>query len=316
MNVSRAPLLSVLVILALFLPAAATTAQPVHSQAGYSPAATCVVTSKADSGPGTLRDCLSKAVSGSIITFDPAVFPPASPATIALTSQLPTIEQGSITIDGSNAGAILDGSGIGDPQADGVIIASSNNVVRGLQVDALSTHRHPPCGWRGRQYHRRKLDDRERPEWPRQRHHQQRQRRHLHRRRAQQCYHRQSHRHECRRHKAQGNNHNGILLREGASSNRIGGTTPGERNLLSGNQGVGVQMMDPGTENNAVVGNYIGTDVSGAVALPNGGNRHLHRGWREAITGSGGATSGERNVISGNNQNGDRSPDPGRRHDA
>ena len=62
------------------------------SGAANRPATTCTVTSTADSGVGTLRQCLLDAASGDTITFDPGVFPPASPATIAITSgQLPEI---------------------------------------------------------------------------------------------------------------------------------------------------------------------------------------------------------------------------------
>jgi parallel beta-helix repeat protein len=74
---------------------------------------TRVVTSTADSGPGTLRQALLDAQGGDTITFDPAVFPPTSSMTITLTSGLPDISQGNLTIDGSNAGVILDGSNIG-----------------------------------------------------------------------------------------------------------------------------------------------------------------------------------------------------------
>jgi len=74
---------------------------------------TLVVTSTADSGPGTLRQALLDAQSGDTITFDPAVFTPTSPVTITFTSGLPDISQGDLTIDASNAGVILDGSNVG-----------------------------------------------------------------------------------------------------------------------------------------------------------------------------------------------------------
>ncbi|MEE8163634.1 MAG: hypothetical protein V3T92_06485 [Anaerolineae bacterium] len=38
--------------------------------------ATITVTSTDDSGPGTLREALTTAVSGDVIVFDPTVFPP------------------------------------------------------------------------------------------------------------------------------------------------------------------------------------------------------------------------------------------------
>lgn len=73
----------------------------------------CIVNSTADSGSGTLRECLTLAASGDAVTFDTGTFPPASPATIALASGLPEVTQGNLTIDASDAGVILDGSGVG-----------------------------------------------------------------------------------------------------------------------------------------------------------------------------------------------------------
>ena len=49
---------------------------------------TCTVTSAADSGPGTLRECLWNQVSGDLITFSPAVFPTANPTTIYLSGSV------------------------------------------------------------------------------------------------------------------------------------------------------------------------------------------------------------------------------------
>lgn len=91
---------------------------PARVQSGASAAPedlarTIVVTSIANSGPGSLRQMLLDAQSGDTITFDPAVFPPTRPVTIALNSGLPGIEQGNLTVDASNAGVILDGSNIG-----------------------------------------------------------------------------------------------------------------------------------------------------------------------------------------------------------
>jgi hypothetical protein len=90
---------------------ATTTAQPgptgVTSEAAY------LVTSPADSGPGTLRAALQNVSAGRVITFDPAAFPPAQPVTITLNSKLPPINSDRITIDASNAGVILDGDSIG-----------------------------------------------------------------------------------------------------------------------------------------------------------------------------------------------------------
>jgi len=95
---------------------------------------TIVVISVADSGSGTLRQALLDAQSGDTITFDPGVFPSGAPATIYFASSLPVIRQGSLTIDASNAGVILDGSNIPRTFAPALAIESDANSIRGLQI--------------------------------------------------------------------------------------------------------------------------------------------------------------------------------------
>jgi len=95
--------------------------------------ATRTVTSTADHGPGTFRWHLENAVSGDTIIFDQSVFPPTSPAAITLDHQLPELRQGGLTIDASNAGVILNGRGLPEG-TDGLRITSDGNVVRGLQI--------------------------------------------------------------------------------------------------------------------------------------------------------------------------------------
>ena len=56
-----------------------------------------------------------------------------------------------------------------------------------------------------------------------------------------------------------------------ASSNTVGGTTPPERNVISGNSGSGVKILGDLSDGNRVYGNYIGTDASGMAAIPNQG---------------------------------------------
>lgn len=100
---------------------------------------TLLVTSPADSGPGTLRQALLDAQKGDTISFDPAIFPPDSSTTISLTSELPHINQGNLIIDASNAGVIIDGSGLSVPEAvTGLSITSDHNTVRGLQIVGFS----------------------------------------------------------------------------------------------------------------------------------------------------------------------------------
>ncbi len=66
------------------------------------------------------------------------------------------------------------------------------------------------------------------------------------------------------------NTFTGIYLLDGAQDNTIGGTAPGSGNIISGNASEGIYISDPGTENNFVFGNRIGTDAAGANAVPNG----------------------------------------------
>ncbi len=73
----------------------------------------CMVTSTLDSGPGSLRQCMLDLQAGATITFDTSIFPPTSPVSITLLTGLPDLITDAVTIDGSNAGVILDGSGIG-----------------------------------------------------------------------------------------------------------------------------------------------------------------------------------------------------------
>jgi hypothetical protein len=100
---------------------------------------TIVVTNPADSGPGTLRQALLDVKSGDTITFDPTIFSPAAPVTVFLTSELPHLYQGNLTIDASKAGVILDGSSVpGEWSACLQIVNSDANTIRGLQISNFS----------------------------------------------------------------------------------------------------------------------------------------------------------------------------------
>lgn len=95
---------------------------------------TWTVTSNADSGPGTLRQALLDASGGDTVLFSPTAFPPSSPATITLASPLPTITQHNLTVDASNAGVVIDGSGLGDETPTGLDIVANGVTIRGLQI--------------------------------------------------------------------------------------------------------------------------------------------------------------------------------------
>ena len=86
------------------------------------------------------------------------------------------------------------------------------------------------------------------------------------------------------------------------SNNTIGGVEPGSGNVISGNINQGLNIISsPGSEviasNNKVIGNIIGLDVTGSVALGNGSGMLVVNAPSNII---GGATSAECNIISGN----------------
>ena len=230
---------------------------------------TCVVISPADSGAGTLRQCLVTVASGDTITFDPTIFPPASPATISLSSALPLITQGNITIDGSNAGVILDGSALigavyGGP--DGLRILSNGNIVKGLQIysfpsDGVEIHGDENtiggdrsqgdgpvgqgnvlsgngCAGMNIQTDNNLVD-------------------------GNLIGTDVTGTHEF------GNGCHGVGI--SGSGNIIGQADPRYRNVSSGNVEDGI-AMGPGANNNSIAGNYVGTDIIGAASLGNDGN--------------------------------------------
>lgn len=276
--------------------AAGTEAGPVGDTPVPSPrtsllAAAHIVTSALDSGPGTLRQALLDAGPGDIITFDPDIFPPTSPVTIGLSAPLPPLSQGHLTVDASNAGVILDGSHLTE-EADGLLIISDDNTVRGLQIRHF--HR---CGVFVNGWHNVIGGSRALGMSP----------------------------------AGQGNvlsgNHWGICVYGeqnlvlgnlvgtdatgttaipneigvglGGRNNRLGGPTPDEQNIISGNWDKGVNLLGEEVTGNVVAGNYIGPDVTGTRALGNGRGGVIIECGASGNT-VGGDSPGERNVISGN----------------
>jgi parallel beta-helix repeat protein len=283
--------------------AGATTPPPAakaRDETRTSAPTTCVVRSTADSGPGTLRACLETARRGDTVTFDPAVFPPTNSARIRLASELPAITAGGVTIDGSNAGVILDGGGV-TSNACGVRLQSDDNRVMGLQIVNFSLADLWVEGSRNLLGGDRRLG-----QGP----------------------------------MGQGNvlgtsanginlgmegnvvvgnligvdatgtvalpNYVGVLV--GGDSNRLGGPTTGERNIVSGNVW-GVKVFNG---RNVIIGNYIGTDVSGEHPLGNNVGVVVETGACNNVVG--GTAPGERNVISGNRAYGLIIADPSSAH--
>ena len=115
-------------------------------------------------------------------------------------------------------------------------------------------------------------------------------------------------------------NNEGIEIDGGATQNLVGTNGDGvndasERNLLSGDLFAGVWITGQGTNSNAVAGNFIGTDVTGSVAVNNGtqpledsqfnyfgGGVAISAGASGNRIGTDGASvddAGERNIIAG-----------------
>ena len=91
-----------------------------------------------------------------------------------------------------------------------------------------------------------------------------------------------------------GNYEQGVLI-SGAPANTIGGTTAGERNVVSGNDSEGVLIVGTGADGNRVTGNYVGTDKIGAAPLGNVGNGvFIYDTSNNTV---GGTTAGAGNVI-------------------
>jgi hypothetical protein len=202
-----------------------------------------VITSAADSGPGTLREALESLADGDAITFDPTVFPPAAPATIQVTTVLPHIKHNGIVIDASNAGVVLDGSRLSGLFESGLEIEepSKGNTIRGMQIVNF-----PSCG----------------------------------------------------------------IFIGGDGGNVIGGdrsrgaAPTGQGNLLNRNRKAGIQVGRP--YGNVIVGNLIGTDVTGRNAL-GGQDIGINVFHNTGVAGQswvgdriGGNEPWERNVIAGN----------------
>jgi hypothetical protein len=230
---------------------------------------------------------LPGAASADVIGFDSAVFPPSQPATIVLTDTLPSLSSGNDAIEGSGAGVIIDGDKKGLPC---LVIESSGNAVRGLQIEnchtaiwlkptadnnivggskegqgnVLSSNRNVGIEIDGSanvvQGNYAGTD----PTGT----------------------------------EARPNGIEGIWITPGATDNLIGGSSPGEGNVISGNDLYGLGIAGTGATGNVVKGNLIGVDVSGEKALRNRYGLVLSLGAQGNTIG--GTSPGDANVMSGN----------------
>lgn len=99
---------------------------------------------------------------------------------------------------------------------------------------------------------------------------------------------------------ALGNAFNGVTITS-ATGNTIGGSTPADLNVISGNTRYGVGF-GAGANSNLVARNYIGVDANGDVAIANIRSGVLILDSRDNRIG--GDVPGTFNVISGNSENG------------
>lgn len=99
----------------------------------------------------------------------------------------------------------------------------------------------------------------------------------------------------------------GVEIDDGSTGNTIGGITSTASNVISGSSGPGIQVrgqavagVGTAAASNLILGNFVGTDVSGTTRQPNAGGGVV---FRDGTTGNtlGGTSGGlARNVISGN----------------
>jgi uncharacterized repeat protein (TIGR01451 family) len=96
-----------------------------------------------------------------------------------------------------------------------------------------------------------------------------------------------------------GNTNDGIVL-IGVSGTIVGGTTPGARNVVSGNNNAGIRITGAAATGNLISGNYIGLNAAGGAAVANSNGGVVIQG---SATGNtiGGTAVGAGNVISGHN---------------
>jgi hypothetical protein len=87
-----------------------------------------------------------------------------------------------------------------------------------------------------------------------------------------------------------------------ATDNTIGGTSAALRNIISGNHGNGVEVINLFSERNNIQGNYIGTNEAGNAPVRNTSNGILIT--RAPNNTIGGSIAAAGNVISGNTQYG------------
>jgi Calx-beta domain-containing protein len=265
-----------LTICVIILPAIFGEIQPIAQAAG----ATFIVTNTDDSGAGSLRQAITDANANpglDTISFNIG----SGPQTITPLQRLPTITD-AVVIDGTTqpgfSGApIIELNGALQPDGNGLFVTGGNSTVRSLVLNGFRFSGVLMDSNGGN--------------------------------RIEGCYIGTDITGTIAR-----SNFNGISIR--VSNNVIGGTTPAQRNVISGSSGgAGIDISRPcctadlsPITGNVIQGNYIGVNAAG-----NGGISNLREGVRISsfnasvdVTGNmvGGTQVGAGNVISGNHFDG------------
>jgi hypothetical protein len=97
-----------------------------------------------------------------------------------------------------------------------------------------------------------------------------------------------------------GNGMGGLLI-SNSGGNSVGGSTAATRNVISGNNGNGVEIAGQNSSENVILGNYVGLDAFGSALIGNTGSGIYVNGPNNTI---GGTAVGAGNVVSGNESGG------------
>ena len=252
-----------------------------------------------DDIPCNLRNLLANARSGDTITFAPESFPRDNPATIQLRRALLRMVQGGVIIDATAAAVVIDGAAV-PILVPALVLASDNNAVFGLDIRGMSIgivvsgNRNTigragvPSGGglpnlpsnliSGNSVHGIFISGDEN------------------------VVRGNSLGADAQGLGADRNGINGIHI-QGGKRNVVGGLEPGQGNLISGNGQAGVRISGDQAFENHLLGNFIGTDLSGTVAIPNGSHGVEITGLASS-TNVGNEEDGAGNLISGNSANG------------
>jgi trimeric autotransporter adhesin len=239
-----------------------------------------IVTTTADSGPGSLRAAIEYANANSgpnTINFD---IPGTGIQTIAPLTQLPTITN-PLTIDGysqpgsvantngpglaDNALPLIELSGLDDPSSIGLHVTAGNSSIRGLVINQFELQAILLDTLGGDVIAGNFIGT------------------------------------NAAGSVSQANGYqnfaNGAITIYESSDNTIGGTAAADRNIISGNNGQGI-YIERDANANVVQGNFIGADATGTVAVGNTSNGvFIDNGGSNTV---GGTVAEARNVISGN----------------